>query len=138
MNSSVYPNNLVGLQINGQVIDFNLAKQIASLGSTDTIYAFIGTAHNIGLDKAVEQLKTRAASNMSIPSTYEWASLNAIHERYNARIDPPILENTSGFKCSKCKSSYTTSYTAQIRRVDEGVTTFVVCLAPGCGHRSRF
>ena len=42
------------------------------------------------------------------------------------------------FQCGKCKSWKTTFAQANTRCADEGMTTFVSCLAPGCLNRWRF
>lgn len=53
-------------------------------------------------------------------------------ESFNARrSDWDRLHNTfvSGmYRCGKCKQNKTTYYQAQIRRADEPMTTFVICL----------
>lgn len=133
-----FTNNLLGLSYGNstqEIIDQTKANYLASLGNPELIYEFLGMARNIGWQKSVEYMNS---VNSKPPNAYDWASLQSIKESYNYRIDPPALESTSGFKCKKCGSDFTSSYQKQVRRIDEGATTFVVCLAPGCGFRHRF
>jgi transcription elongation factor S-II len=62
-------------------------------------------------------------------------NMKKIEDRtYKYRED--ICGATDIYKCKKCYQRKTTSYQAQTRCADEGMTTFVFCLM--CGNQWRF
>lgn|SRR3990167_229926 len=132
-------NNLIGMQYGiaeYEIIDEIKANYLSNLSyNSKIIYEFLGMARSIGWERSVEHMNRIKNQPRD---AYDWASLAPIHEAYITRIDPPNLESTSGYKCSKCGSEFTTSYQKQTRSLDEGATTYVSCLAPGCGYRYRF
>ena len=67
-----------------------------------------------------------------------WNEIVKKHWEQNKDVGSAPEATTTMFKCQKCKKRMCTFYQMQTRSADEPMTTFVTCVAPGCGKKWRF
>ena len=67
-----------------------------------------------------------------------WEELAKKHWEQNKNTGNAPEATTNMFKCPKCKKRQCTFYQMQTRSADEPMTTFVTCVAAGCGKKWRF
>ena len=100
-------------------------------GKWKTVEHFINASHD-ELDDDCANFR----ANVRLKEFHKIENTKKINALLDEDIDHSCSQFDTGLVCSRCKSNKTTYNLYQIRRSDEGSTSFCLCLS--CGHRWKF